>query len=112
MKSNRVNTLTQAQNKTIAQLRLQVAAENPKAEIKSFDVVSPIDSPIPQVARMAIVTIELGFVGDEGDYRRHLRIRQTWLVSVRGRAEQWSKRGFTPKRQRRRRIRVTLAHAA
>lgn len=97
--------LTRAQEDRVRWLEEHGADGLPHAEVKSVEAQVAEGAPDPDVATMAVVQVELGFPQDDQDYRRGLRVRQTFLVSPRGRMERWdARRGFgVPERRGRKR---------
>lgn len=83
-----MDNLTKDQDKAIKDIRAQVEREHPKAEVKAFNVTRIPDT--EATGGMAIVRVELGFPGDEADYRAQLRGSCVYIVSARGRVETWN----------------------
>lgn len=84
-----MENLTQAQGIAIRTIKDRLAKDAPAAEVKAFNVTHVPDS---EVKGVVIVRAELGFPGDDADYRQALRESRAWLVSARGRVEAWNPR--------------------
>lgn len=80
------------QKERIHWLREHVCDDTPAAELKDFRVSQPDVTAPGKLGRMIIVEAEIGYPDDEHDHRRALRCRRVFLISPRGRHEEWRPR--------------------
>jgi hypothetical protein len=89
MKSGNQIEMTPAQSLKLDWIKDHYTDEWPDVEIKSIATYQPSEGEAPErVCRHLVCRVEVGWRGDESDYRRALRTTAVLLISPRGRVEE------------------------
>ena len=93
IRKNRNVEMTQSQAARVEAL-LADLTKDPAMEVKDVALYQPLpeEGQPRAVARMVLVQAEVGYPDDGKDWRKLLRARRTFLVSPRGRVEEWDHR--------------------